>query len=79
MMLSPPSFLFSQKSAKTQTPHMKAKQLNKKNGKDMLRREQEWSQSMKAPKKSSNKVGTLGDSGIVEHFWRAEIKTLIIL
>lgn len=53
--------------------------LSTRNGKDMLRGEQEWIQSMKAPKRSFNKVGWLGDSGSVDHFWRAERKTLIIL
>lgn len=44
----------------------------------MFRREQEWSQSMKASKRGSNKVGRLGDPGSMEHFWRAERKTLIL-
>lgn len=53
--------------------------LSTRNGKDMLRREQEWSQPMKAPEKSFNKLGWLGDSGSVEHFWRAERKTRTLL
>lgn len=58
---------------------MKVKQLNKKNGKDMSRREQEWSLSMKVPKMSSNNIVWLGDSGSREHFWRTERKILILL